>query len=71
MVIFGILTYMETWYYLKLGTHDCKFYQCINVIEHTKNFGRHPQINGIYNRFHNTIFKNFLVLIRMIIYLSL
>jgi len=43
----------------KLETHDYQLYLGINEIEHTKTKVRHPQTNGICERFHKTILQEF------------
>lgn len=39
--------------------HDYELYLAINDIEHTKTKARHPQTNGICERFHKTILQEF------------
>ena len=39
--------------------HDYQLYLAINGIEHTKTKARHPQTNGICERFHKTILNEF------------
>ena len=39
--------------------HDYQVYLAINDMEHTKTKARHPQTNGICERFHKTILKEF------------
>ncbi len=39
--------------------HDYELYLAINDIEHTKTKARHPQTNGICERFHRTILEEF------------
>ena len=39
--------------------HDYQLYLALNDIEHTKTKVRHPQTNGIYERFHKTILQEF------------
>ncbi len=43
----------------KLETHDYQLYLGINGIEHTKTKARHPQTNGICERFHKTVLHEF------------
>jgi transposase InsO family protein len=43
----------------KPETHDYELYLGINGIEHTKTKVRHPQTNGICERFHKTILQEF------------
>ena len=39
--------------------HDYELYLALNDIEHTKTKVRHPQTNGICERFHKTILNEF------------
>lgn len=59
MGIIRILTDRGTEYCGKLETHDYQLYLGVNGIEHTKTKARHPQINGICERFHKTILREF------------
>jgi len=59
MGIIRILTDRGTEYCGKLETHDYQLYLGINDIEHTKTKARHPQTNGICERFHKTILYEF------------
>jgi transposase InsO family protein len=59
MGIIRILTDRGTEYCGKLETHDYQLYLGINDIEHTKTKARHPQTNGICERFHKTILNEF------------
>jgi transposase InsO family protein len=59
MGIIRILTDRGTEYCGKLETHDYQLYLGINDIEHTKTKARHPQTNGICERFHKTILHEF------------
>ncbi|CAB1368299.1 protein of unknown function [Denitratisoma oestradiolicum] len=43
----------------KAETHDYQLYLALNEIEHTKTKARHPQTNGICERFHKTILQEF------------
>lgn len=43
----------------KAETHDYPLYLALNDIEHTKTKARHPQTNGIGERFHKTILQEF------------
>ena len=54
-----ILTDRGTEYCGKAETHDYQLYLAINDIEHTKTKVRHPQTNGICERFHKTILQEF------------
>ena len=59
MGIIRMLTDRGTEYCGKLETHDYQLYLGINGIEHTKTKARHPQTNGICERFHKTILHEF------------
>ena len=53
-------------------THDNQLYLALNDIEHTRTKARHPQTNGICERFHKTILQEFYqVAFRKKLYLSL
>lgn len=54
-----ILTDRSTEYCGKPETHDYLLYLAINDIEHTRMKARHPQANGICERFHKTILQEF------------
>ena len=57
--VLRILTDRGTEYCDKAESHDCQLYMAINDIEHTKTKVRHPQTNGICERFHKTILQEF------------
>ena len=59
MGIIRMLTDRGTEYCGRLETHDYQLYLGINNIEHTKAKARHPQTNGICERFHKTILHEF------------
>ena len=59
MGILRILTDRGTEYCDKLETHDYQFYLGVTGIEHTRTKTRHPQTNGICERFHKTILHGF------------
>lgn len=59
MEILRILTDRGTEYCGNLETHDYELYLAVNGIEHTKTKARHPQTNGICERFHKTILQEF------------
>ena len=59
MGIIRMLTDRGTEYCGKLETHDYELYLAVNGIEHTKSKARHPQTNGICERFHKTILNEF------------
>lgn len=54
-----ILTDRGTEYCGKIENHDYQLYLYSNDIEHTKTKVRHPQTNGICERFHKTILQEF------------
>ena len=54
-----ILTDRGTEYCGKAESHDFQLYLAINDIDHTKTKARHPQTNGICERFHKTILQEF------------
>lgn len=54
-----ILTDRGTEYCGKADRHDFQLYLAINDIEHTRTKARHPQTNGICERFHKTILQEF------------
>lgn len=67
-----MLTDRGTEYCGKAETHDYQLYLALNDIEHTKTKARHPQTNGICERFHKTILQEFYqVAFRKKLYLSL
>ena len=57
--VLRILTDRGTEYCGKAGSHDYQLYMAINDIEHTRTKARHPQTNGICERFHKTILQEF------------
>ena len=59
MGLIRILTDRGTGYCGKLETHDYELYLGVNDIEHTRTKARHPQTNGISERFHKTILQEF------------
>ena len=59
MGIIRMLTDRVTEYCGKVETHDYELYLGVNDIEHTKTKARHPQTNGICERFHKTILHEF------------
>ncbi|MDP0351812.1 IS481 family transposase, partial [Glaesserella parasuis] len=54
-----ILTDSGSEYCGKVENHDYELYLAINDIEHTKTKVKHPQTNGICERFHKTILQEF------------
>jgi transposase InsO family protein len=59
MGLICILMDRGTEYCGKQETHDYQLYLGVNDIEHTKTKARHPQTNGICERFHKTILQEF------------
>lgn len=57
--VLRILTDRGTEYCGKVEQHDYQLYLAINEIEHTRTKARHPQTNGICERFHKTILQEF------------
>jgi len=57
--ILRILTDRGTEYCGKPDAHDYQLFLAINDIDHTKTKARHPQTNGICERFHKTIKDEF------------
>ena len=57
--VLRILTDRGTEYCGKAESHDYQLYMAINDIEHTRTKARHPQTNGICERFHKTILQEF------------
>ncbi|STY61521.1 Integrase core domain [Mannheimia haemolytica] len=54
-----ILTDRGSEYCGKVENHDYELYLAINDIEHSKTKVKHPQTNGICERFHKTILQEF------------
>jgi transposase InsO family protein len=59
MGLIRVLTDRGTEYCGRPETHDYQLYLALNEIEHTKTKVRHPQTNGICERFHKTILQEF------------
>jgi transposase InsO family protein len=59
MGVLRILTDRGTEFCGKAETHDYQLFLALNDIEHTKTQVRHPQTNGICERFHKTILQEF------------
>lgn len=59
MGVLRILTDRGTEYCGRPEAHDYQLYLALNDIEHTKTKVRHPQTNGICERFHKTILHEF------------
>jgi len=57
--ILRMLTDRGTEYCGNRETHDYELFLAINDIDHTKTKARHPQTNGICERFHKTILNEF------------
>lgn len=72
MSVLRILTDRGTEFCGRPDTHDFQLYLALNDIDHTKTKVRHPQTNGICERFHKTILQEFYqVAFRKKIYMSL
>jgi transposase InsO family protein len=54
-----MLTDRGTEYCGRLDTHPYELFLQLNEIEHTKTKARHPQTNGICERFHKTVLNEF------------
>lgn len=59
MGVIRVLTDRGTEYCGRPESHDYQLYLALNDIEHTKTKVRHPQTNGICERFHKTILQEF------------
>jgi transposase InsO family protein len=59
MGVIRILTDRGTEFCGRPEVHDYQLYLAVNDIEHTKTKVRHPQTNGICERFHKTILREF------------
>jgi len=57
--VLRILTDRGTEYCGRADQHDYQLYMALNNIEHTRTKARHPQTNGICERFHRTILDEF------------
>lgn len=57
--VLRILTDRGTEYCGKPEHHDFQLYLALNDIDHTRTKARHPQTNGIVERFHKTILNEF------------
>lgn len=57
--ILRMMTDRGTEYCGSKETHDYELFLAVNDIEHTKTKARHPQTNGICERFHKTILNEF------------
>lgn len=72
MGILRMLTDRGTEFCGKADSHDYELYLAINDIDHTKTKARHPQTNGICERFHKTVLDEFYqVAFRKKLYLTL
>ena len=70
--VLRILTDRGTEYCGKAETHDYQLYLAVNDIEHTRTKVKHPQTNGICERFHKTVLHEFYqIAFRKKIYLDL
>ena len=59
MSVLRMLTDRGTEYCGKLESHDYQLFLAINDIDHSKTKARHPQTNGICERFHKAIHNEF------------
>jgi transposase InsO family protein len=59
MGILRMLTDRGTEYCGRVETHDYELYLGVSDIEHSKTKARHPQSNGICERFHKTVLNEF------------
>lgn len=59
MGMLRILTDRGTEFCGVMEVHDYELFLAVNGIEHTKTKARHPQTNGICERFHKTILQEF------------
>ena len=59
LTVLRVLTDRGTEYCGKPETHDYELFLAVNDIDHTKTKARHPQTNGICERFHKTILQEF------------
>lgn len=59
ILLLRILTDRGTEFCGKAEQHDYQLFLAINDIEHSKTKARHPQTNGICERFHKTILNEF------------
>jgi len=57
--VLRILTDRGTEYCGRADKHDYQLFLAVNDIDHTKTKARHPQTNGICERFHKTILQEF------------
>lgn len=57
--VLRILTDRGTEYCGRVDQHDYQLYLAVNDIDHTRTKVRHPQTNGICERFHKTILEEF------------
>ena len=57
--VLRILTDRGTEYCGRKDKHDFQLFLAINDIDHTRTKARHPQTNGICERFHKTILQEF------------
>ena len=59
MGVLRILTDRGTEFCGKQDSHDYQLYLAVNNIDHTRTKARHPQTNGICERFHKTVLQEF------------
>ncbi len=59
MGLLRVLTDRGTEYCRRHDSHPYELYLAINNIDHTKTKAKHPQTNGICERFHKTVLQEF------------
>ncbi len=57
MGLLRVMTDRGTEYCSRHDSHAYELYLVINNIDHTKTKAKHPQTNGICERFHKTVFQ--------------
>lgn len=57
--VLRVLTDRGTEFCGKVESHEYELYLAVNDVDHTKTKARHPQTNGICERFHKTILQEF------------
>ena len=59
MSVLRVLTDRGTEFCGKVESHEYELFLAVNDIDHTRTKARHPQTNGICERFHKTILQEF------------
>ena len=54
-----VLTDRSTEYCGRMGSHDYQLFLSVKDIDHSRTKARHPQSNGMVERFHKTILEEF------------